>query len=199
MDPLAGQREAINNGAESLLWPSVDPETGRALACPVKRGDVFELRTCRITITQVHRLGRAQGWQWRAGFLRTKRVAADRVHLLAKRGGYTDDPRLALSATEQEGDWREVPENLGPPPEPEAVPPEIVAELPTSVMAVANYERVQAERRAEFEALPLSEKVRRLEQRAERVGRQLARIADAAEAAERKLRREGVNLSDEVA
>lgn len=161
-DPLAGQREAINEGAESLLWPSRDAD-GKPLACPVKRGESFELRTCRITITQVHRLGRAHDWQWRAGFIRTKRLSADRVHLLAKRGGYTDDPRMALSAAEQEGDWREVAENLGPPPEPEAVPPEIVAELPTSVVARERFEREREERRREFETLPLAERVRRLE------------------------------------
>lgn len=189
-DPLAGQREAVNGGAESLLWPSIDAK-GNRLPCPVKRGETFELRSCRITITKIHRLGRAQGWQWRAEFIRTKRVAADRVHLLAKRGGYTDDPRQALQAREQEGGWREVAENLGPPPEPEAVPPEVVADLPLSVAARERYEAEQAERRREWEALPLAERVRRLEARGDRVGRQLARIRAGIEAAERKLHRHG--------
>lgn len=198
-DPLAGQREAINAGAESLLWPSVDAN-GKQLPCPVKRGEVYELRTCRITITQVHRLGRAQDWQWRAGFIRTKRVGADRVHLLAKKGGYTDDPRQALQMREQEGGWREVAENLGPPPEPEAVPPEIVAELPLSVEARVRYEREQEERRREWEALPLAERVRRLEAAGgKRIGRQLARIRDGVEAAERKLQRHGKSPSDRAA
>lgn len=197
-DPLAGQREAINEGAESLLWPSKDAD-GNALPCPVKRGDVFELRTCRITITQIHRLGRAQGWQWRAGFIRTKRVGADRVHLLAKRAGYTADPRQALQAREMEGDWREIPENLGPPPEPEAVDPDVVAELPLSVGARIAYEQERAERRREFEALPLSERVRRLEAAGGRVGRQMARIGEAVDAAERKLKRHGKSTSDRAA
>lgn len=194
-DPIAGQREAINEGkADALLFAYFEPGTKRIKVCPVKRGESFELRTCRIVCGTPVRIGKHGRWQWRVPVTRHKRVSADKVRLLDKRSGYTDDPRSALSAANISEDehWREVAENLGPPPEPEAIDPEIIASLPMTVAAQANYEREQRERRAAFEALPLSERVRRLEGlNSPKVGRQLARIAEATEAAERKLRRHG--------
>lgn len=165
-DPIAGQREAINEGkADALLFTYFEPGTTEIKPCPVKRGDSFELRTCRITCGTPMRIGKHGRWQWRVPVTRHKRVSADKVRLLDKRSGYTDDPRSALSAANITDDehWREVAENLGPPPEPEAIDPEIIATLPSTVAAQANYEREQRERRAAFDALPLSERVRRLE------------------------------------
>lgn len=202
-DPIAGQREAINEGkADALLFTYFEPGTTQIKACPVKRGDSFELRSCRITCGTPQRIGKHGRWEWRVPFVRHKRVTADKVRLLAPHGGYTDDPRGAMSAPDTAPDdehWREVAENTGPPPEPEAIDPEIIASLPATVAAQANYEREQRERRAAFEALPLSERVRRLEGvNSAKVGRQLARIAEATEAAERKLRRHGA-CEDEAA
>jgi hypothetical protein len=72
--------------------------------------------------------------------------------------------------------------------------------LPSSVAARYRHEQAQREARAAHEALPLAERVRRLELvGGERIGRQLARIEQAAEAAERKLRRHGVDTSDRAA
>lgn len=166
-DPLAGQRAAINNGTvDALVFVYFEPGTTRRRPCPVKRGDSFELRSCRITCGTPQRIGKHGRWEWRVPFVRHKRVTADKVRLLAPHGGYTDDPRGAMSAPDTAPDddhWREVAENTGPPPEPEAIDPEIIASLPATVAAQANYEREQRERRAAFDALPLSERVRRLE------------------------------------
>lgn len=166
VDPIAGQREAINTGAaDALLFPYFDREANTVRPCPVKRGQTFELRECRITCGTPIRIGKHGQWQWRVPITRHKRVTKDKVRLLDKRGGYTDDPRAALPAanTAPDDHWREVPENLGPPPEPEAIDPELVADGPTAIGLQARYEREQRERREAFEALPLSERVRRLE------------------------------------
>lgn len=165
-DPIAGQREAINEGtSDALLFPYFDPATSKVKPCPVKRGQEFELRACRITCGTPMRIGKHGAWQWRVPITRHQRVTADKVRLLDKRGGYTDDPRAALTAANLSEDehWREVPENLGPPPEPEAIDPELVASGPTAVGLQSRYEREQREQREAFEALPLSERVRRLE------------------------------------
>lgn len=213
-DPLAGQREAINaNEIEALTFPYFDPEAGKVIPCPVKRGQVFELRACRITLLTPERIGKHRRWQWRVPFMRTKRVSRDKVRLLSKHGEpYTDDERQAATAPSSHDsttvhgvDWQnlddvEAAQNQTPPLEPEAIDPELIPELPTSVAARARYEGVKAEQRQAFEDLPLSEKVRRLESVSpDSVGRQLARINEATEAAARKLRREGIDLSDEAA
>lgn len=130
-DPLAGLREELNSGAlTSLMWPvTVYSE------CPVKQGESFKLRSCRIAITSTQKIRRAGISYWLALF---DRHGPERMYLLGKSGGYVEDSKAAmtaqadLNAGSQEEAWRGNPANLGPPPEPEAVPPHIVDQLPST-------------------------------------------------------------------
>lgn len=130
-DPLAGLREDLNNGRlTSLTWPvSQYPE------CPVKPGDEYKLRSCRIVITSANKMRRGGVESWLVLF---DRHGPERTYLLGKAGGYVEDPKAAMTAQadcnagSQEEAWRQNPANLGPPPEPEAVPPHIVDSLPST-------------------------------------------------------------------
>jgi hypothetical protein len=148
-DPLAGKREAINaREIHVLIWP--DDGTG----CPVAQGQLFQLRSCAIEITQIRRVKRVGGfWLWQAHFRRLYR--ASRPYLLAERGpgdeghGYVRDEKGAMSAGDSDRpEWEPVEgESVpsGPPPEPEAVPPHEVEELPTTVAAQARYRKQRSE------------------------------------------------------
>lgn len=166
-DPIAGQREAINEGtSDALLFPYFDPETSKVKPCPVKRGQEFELRACRITCGTPMRIGKHGAWQWRVPITRHQRVTKDKFRGLGRGLGYVEDPRAAVSAHDCPPDddhWRDVDGNDGPPPEPEAIDPEDIINGATAVAQRARHEREQRERREAFEALPLSERVRRLE------------------------------------
>lgn len=129
-DPFAGRREEINDGSltsfswETKLWP----------VCPVEMGEEHKFRSCRIAITSVHKIQRSGVQFWLALF---DRYDPERIYLLGKSGGYVDDPKAAMTAQHdinagsQEEAWRGNPANLGPPPEPEAIPPHIVDQLPS--------------------------------------------------------------------
>lgn len=150
-DPLAGIREKINRGdLDTLLWP----DEGKG--CPVEVGDVFQLRSCSIEITGTRRVQRGRSeWLWRATFRRVYR--SGRIYLLAARGagdeghGYVSEDKAALSSGEERPDWDPVEGDrvpVGPPPEPEAIPPHEVRDLPTSVAARARF----AEQRLDIDA-----------------------------------------------
>lgn len=62
-DPLAGLREAINRGADVITWPD---EHG----CPVKKGEEFKLRSCRVVIASTDRALIKGKWLHRARLLR---------------------------------------------------------------------------------------------------------------------------------
>lgn len=169
-DPLAGQREAINRGeVERLLWP----DEGKG--CLVDVGDIFKLRTCHIEIVRRRRVQSGRNWFWRAEF--TRRYPEGRVHLLDRKGSYTDDPEQALRAQDDPdaatiftAEPMENPQNLSAPPEPEAIPPHEVATLPSSVAARARFEALRQHDEQQRRVCQLSDKLRSLQRRAERDG-----------------------------
>lgn len=135
-DPLAGKRQAINAGEMSTLtWPmkaKTDP-------CPVDLGQVFELRSCTIEITRTERTHTRGKRTWIALFKRYPRCG-DRPLLIPAAGdGYTDDPARALGLREavfdvapstldvvEEEARSDEHKNAGEPPEPEAIPHQVV-------------------------------------------------------------------------
>lgn len=148
-DPLAGKREAINARQIHVLhWP----DTGQG--CPVKEGELYPLRSCAIEITQIRRIKRGRGeWLWQAHFRRMYR--ASRPYLLAAKGpgdeghGYVRDEKGALAAGNTDRpEWTPIEgESMpsGPPPEPEAIPPHEVEELPSSIAARARFHQLRSE------------------------------------------------------
>lgn len=188
VDPLAGRRQAINeNRASALTWP----DKGRG--CPVDVGDVFTLRSCSIEITRKERIRRKGQWLWMAQFVRHVHLP-DRLNLLAAAGGYTEDEDRAMRAQDDPDPATiktvhpmDNPLNLHTPPEPEAVPRDEIANYSSSRIAQQRYIREAAERRAAERRLPLSERIRRLEEcDSVDLTRQFARIGQAVEAAEAK-------------
>ena len=172
-DPLAGQRQKINEGrAYSLLWLC-----SRFSACPVKSGDVFALRSCRIVITKRQRVRKQGDWYWRAEF---KTYRPDRPEFLARRGGLTSDRKLAMAAQDdpEPGTLRVIAEGercpkaaaehaaLGTVPEPEAVPKHEIDDYTGSRAARQRYEREMAERRLEEAEAPLEARITRLREMA---------------------------------
>lgn len=145
-DPLEGLRQSINEGeTDRLLWP----DTGQD--APVEVGQIFQLRSCSIEITRVHRVQpRGRGWQWRAEFKRY--VPHSELYLLGSRG-YTDDPKSALRAQDSAdpptitdlGDRPESHRSLGQAPEPEGVAPDEVANLPSTVAARRRFNQIHSE------------------------------------------------------
>jgi hypothetical protein len=212
-DPLAGKRQAINDRElMTLIWPlMVD---GREQRCPVNRGDVFDMRTCSIEITRTER-SRVSGTRvWLALFSRTeKRV--DRPTLLSRGTGasYTDDPSQALGLSEdvfhgsaltidaiEEDERSAAHKNAGEPLEPEAVPPHEIKHYRGSRDAHQRHLLEMGAQRLAIEELPLSERLRRLEDdpRAD-LSRQFARIRQGVEAAEAKAKRLGEKVPSEHA
>lgn len=145
-DPLKGKREGLNSGELKQLTFH-DKGTG----CPVKVGDVFKLRSCRIEITEIQRNQRGKGelaeWFFVAQF---ERFYQSKPYLLGPRG-YTHDPKQALKANRDLGDAQE--------PEPEAVPPQEVGALEGSNDAYHRHILVVAEARAAHESLPIERRL----------------------------------------
>jgi hypothetical protein len=131
-DPLAGMRQAINDGScTTLTWPresKTDP-------CPVKPEETFNLRDCTIEITRIERTHHRGKRMWVALFTRYPRRADRRLLLAANGDGYTSDEKRALGLGETLFDH--APEtldlvgaedrsvehrNAGEPLEPEAIP-----------------------------------------------------------------------------
>ena len=144
-DPLAGQRQAINEGARtSLTWPD------RGKGCPVAVHQLLELRTCHIEISRVQRIRRGSGWLWKAEFSRYPKHG-DRVHILARGAGnghgYVHSPTASAMTAQDQGAFTiasvepmDNPGNLGPPPEPESVPPSEVGSFTGDALARRRYE-----------------------------------------------------------
>ena len=151
VDPLEGQRQALGEGKNSLLWIW---EPGSE--APVKVGAIFKLRSCHVEIADVRRVQSQGRWLWRA---ETTRHYRERVHLLSSRSGYTEDERFAMSGTDESEALTIVPLdsplNTARPAEPEAVPPHEIPHYSASIEARERYEREQARRRAERRDLPL--------------------------------------------
>ena len=146
-DPLSGKRAGLNTGeTKQLTWE----DNGEG--CPVSVGDVFELQSCHVEITEVERRKRGKGesgqWFYVCQFTRYRK--ASKPFLLGRRG-YTHDPKQAIKADLQDGDPRE--------PEPEAVPPEEVAELDGDLDAYHRLVLVEAQARAAHEALPIEQRL----------------------------------------
>jgi hypothetical protein len=165
-DPLAGLREKINEGAvEAIVWP--DDGSG----CPVKVGEIFQLRTCAIEITSTRQHKKGSGkFIWRAEFIRYSR-GGDRLHLLPRAGGdYVHqlpgegerDPTLKLDAPGGI-DQEVLDRNLGhAPPEPEGVPPDEIPRYSGSKLARARYEREMTEARLALDEEPIAKRMQRV-------------------------------------
>lgn len=183
-DPLAGYRERINEHPEvreiDFPDPVPDPNTAgrrRGRGCPVKRGDIFKLRTCHIEITSTRRLLVDGRFVWRAEFVRSY---ADKEMQFLHHGagdderGYTSDPDFALAACDDPDAATIVqlnsPRNLGPPPEPESIPSRQVAELPTTVAAQARFAREQRERASELADMSIPQRLEVLRDQVRRLG-----------------------------
>lgn len=155
-DPLDGQRDKINSGDKTrLVWKDAG-ET-----CPVEVGDVFELRSCSIEISKVHRAQSAGKVDWQAEFTRYER-GGDRVRLLGISGGYTTSPEQAMRAQDDPDAATLVrldAPNLGPEPEPEAVPPHEIGNYTGDQEARQRYLLAVAEARAAHEALPIDQRM----------------------------------------
>jgi hypothetical protein len=178
-DPLAGKRQAINDGeVYSLIWP----DTGDG--CPVQVDQVFPLRSCRIVITKTHRIQKKQpwkhedaelpaGWFWRAAF------ATYRGHVPPEflgRNKTVSDSRQAMGAQDptEPGTLRAIGEDerdplaadrhaaLGEQPEPEMVSKFDVPDLDGSREARQRYELEMAERRVKDAEAPLEQRLARL-------------------------------------
>lgn len=144
-DPLAGRRKALNQGElDQLTWE----DDGRGKP-PVKVGQTFKLRTGGIEITRVRRERSGTGWWWIAEFTRFYRE--DKLYLLDRKGGYTESPREAMLAQEEE-----LPADA---PEPEAVPPHEIASYTGSSQARARFEADVAEVRSRFASLPVEQQL----------------------------------------
>lgn len=167
--PLDGKRQAINDGeAYSVMWR----DTGQG--CPVKVGEIFELRSCRIQITKTHRVKKERKWWHRAEFDRYKR--STRPEFLARDGGVTTDRKKAMAAQDdpEPGTIRVIHDDerdpvaatqhasLGAAPEPEVVPKDEIATYTGSREARQLYQREIAEQRSTEETAPLEERVARL-------------------------------------
>lgn len=103
-DPLAGQREAINNSEiEYLLFD----DEGKG--CPVKPGDIFKLRSCHIEITRCHRVQAKSVWKWRAEF---RRQYPEPQRHLRRNGGYTTSTFLGVPDPETNTEPESVPRDF---------------------------------------------------------------------------------------
>lgn len=163
-DPLQGQREKVNSGAKTrLVWEDAgDP-------CPVKTGEVYELRSCSIEITKTHRSQTEGKVRWEAEFTRYNR-GGDRVHILGASSGYTSSPMGAMKAQDDPDAATLVrldSPNLGPEPEPEAVPPHEIGTYKGDAESQQRYLLAIAEARAAHEALPIEQRLASVKRAAE--------------------------------
>lgn len=90
-DPLAGHREALNEGRVSTLFLKPD---GDELGCPVEVGEFFALKKCGVEITRKEKLKQDDEWTWKVDVLRIRKASKPRF--LKRGGGYTHDPDLAM-------------------------------------------------------------------------------------------------------
>ena len=202
-DPLAGKRQAINDGGlTTLTWPmesKTDP-------CPVAVSEIFRLRSCTIEITRIERTSHKGKRTWIALFTRYPHHADRPLLIPASGDGYTSDPSRALGLKEdvfhespptidaiEEADRSPEHKNAGQPLEPEAIPHQVVKASRGSRDAHQRFVlEVGAERVAQ-QAQPLEIRLARL--RASSIGRHvdisgdLHVIEQRIEKAERKVER----------
>jgi hypothetical protein len=191
---LAGHREAINEGRiSSLFWPS-----GKDACCPVEVGEVYPLKTGGVEITRKERVRSNGTTGWRADFILIRPAA--KPEYLKRGGGLTTELKAAMPAQDDvhsaatldpisEEAEEEAHRAAGAPPEGQIVPHHEVLEFRPSREAQQRYLRETAEQGIEETRLPLSERIRRLEESDVDLGRQLARIQEGVVAAEAKRRR----------
>lgn len=172
-DPLLGQRAAVNAGRiEALSWPDF------GAGCPVKTGQVFDLRFGQITITRCRRLRRGRDFVWVADFDRSFRASPA---LILARGagnghGYTSSAEGALRADDvhRDGLLGGEPEYA---PEPEAVPPHEIATYTGSQVARNRFEQQQSAARQALDALPIARRLELVHRTGADIGHELKAIA----------------------
>lgn len=187
-DPLAGYKEAINEGrCVSRLFP----DQGQKLdELPLQEGQVIKLRSCSILVGKPERIKNREG-----KFIRVplSRYGKHKPYFLGPNGG-VENPEQAIRAQDDPDPatvGKAGPDpNLRPPPEPEGVPLDEIKDLKGSRESRQLYQLEMAEARMNEETLPISERIRRLEEcPGLDLTRQFARIRQAVEAAEAKRRR----------
>jgi hypothetical protein len=202
-DPLAGMRQAINDGScTTLSWPM----HSKADRCPVKPSQTFTLRDCTIEITRIERTHHRGDRRWVALFTRYPKRADRRLLLAANGDGYTSDPKRALGLGEDV--FEEPPEmldvleeeerslehrNAGNPLEPEAIPhSEVMGSAATAEAHQRFMLELGAERTAE-QKQPLELRLARLRAKGRGshvdISKDLHVIEKRIEAAERKVER----------
>jgi len=131
MDPLKGQRKAINERKVTVLrWPAtkVVRDQTMHLPCPVKKGNRYELQSCVIEIdTASRKLIKGRSAEWQATFIRHEQ---DQVNLIRfnppTRAPRADDANIGLTDTEKarrEGNYTSTA-HAASPHEPESVGPD---------------------------------------------------------------------------
>jgi hypothetical protein len=202
-DPLAGMRQAINDGSRTTLtWPM----KSKADPCPVEVNQIFNLKDCTIEITRIERTHHRGKRMWVALFSRYPKRADRRLLLAANGDGYTSDPKRALGLGEDL--FEEAPEmldvveeedrtlehrNAGQPLEPEAIPHQEVMNTSTTAEAHQRFQlELGAERVAEQDQ-PLEVRLARLRAKSRGrnvdISRELYVIEKRIQDAERKLER----------
>jgi hypothetical protein len=203
VDPLAGKRQAINDGElTTLSWPM----NSKGDSCPVDIGEILGLRSCTIEITRIERTKHKGKRTWIALFTRYPHHADRPLLIPASGDGYTSDPKRALGLNEdvfhespptidtiEEEDRSPAHKNAGEPPEPEVIPHQVVKSSRGSRDAHQRFLlEVGAERLAEQEQ-PLELRLARLRANSRGrhvdISRELHVIEKRIEAAERKLER----------
>jgi hypothetical protein len=202
-DPLAGMRQAINDGSRTTLtWPM----KSKADPCPVEVDQIFDLKDCTIEITRIERTHHRGKRMWVALFSRYPKRADRRLLLAANGDGFVSDPKRALGLGEdlfdgapetldviEEEDRTLEHRNAGEPLEPEAIPYQEVMQTSTTSEAHQRFMlELGAERVAEQEQ-PLEVRLARLRARSRGqhvdISNDLRVIEQRIEKAERKVER----------
>ena len=175
MDPLAGKREAINQGeVDTIAWPD------RGQGAPVELGQTFQLRACRIAIKKFYRRRSGSDWYWVADLERFYPDTVELMEIKVDSGIEVDDDQLNANPGRR-------------PPEPEKVPHHEVQELTFVGQGRARQEHEEAERRHAYAELPIEQRLAAIRARARTkhvdVSSDLRVIEQRLQQAERKLDR----------
>lgn len=164
-DPLEGKRQRVNDerSIDHLVWAD------RGQGCPVKRGEIFRLKTCHIEITRTLRTRSAGKWIWFAEF--TRSYSDSLLWLLDRKGGYTTDPAQALranddpkAATLDQLSAEERTPGTPEPPEPEAVPSHEIGTYDLDRQAQLRRQLEREQDQAAFRDQPVGVQLLRLSQ-----------------------------------
>jgi hypothetical protein len=165
-DPLAGHREAINEGRASVVF--LKPLEDK---CPVEVGQFFVLKKCGVEVTRKERIRKDGEWIWKIDFMRIRKASKPR--LLKRGGGYTTDPDLAMRSQDDiqnaatlsvatPDERTEAHRAAGEPPEPEAWDDVDIWHSASSQTARERYALLQHQLRAEEREEPLLERLARV-------------------------------------